>query len=76
LTKTGKNVFGKRPFQLYVSMFLCFYLQKSTCRKYGYLTQSKRCNNTGSGPMRYLKQVYCRFSILLRNSTNPPECCC
>ncbi|KFW12770.1 60S ribosomal protein L37, partial [Eurypyga helias] len=67
--------FGKRHNKMHTLCRRCgskaYRLQKSTCgkcaysvkrkREYNWSAKAKRCNTTGSGRMRHLKRVYCRF---------------
>ncbi|XP_078523038.1 large ribosomal subunit protein eL37-like [Lissotriton helveticus] len=84
LTK-GTSSFGKRRNKTHTLCCRCgskaYYLQKCTCgkcgypakrkRKYNWSVKAKRRNTTGTGRMRHLKIVYCRFWNGFREGTTP-----
>uniref|UniRef100_A0A2K6L4Q1 Large ribosomal subunit protein eL37 n=2 Tax=Rhinopithecus TaxID=542827 RepID=A0A2K6L4Q1_RHIBE len=71
----GTSSFGKRRNKTHTLCHRCdskaYHLRKSTCgkcgypakrkRKYNWSAKAKRRNTTGTGQMRHLKIVYCRF---------------
>nr|XP_033816575.1 60S ribosomal protein L37-like [Geotrypetes seraphini] len=77
----GTSSFGKRHNKTHTLCRRCgsnaYHLQKSTCGKCGYPAKrkrkykAKRHNATGTGRMRHLKVVYCRFRNGFREGTTP-----
>ncbi|XP_051015680.1 60S ribosomal protein L37-like [Acomys russatus] len=81
----GTASFGKCRSKTHTLYHRCgskaHHLQKSTCgkwgcpakckRKYNWNAKAKRLNTSGTGRMRHLKIVYCRFSHEFREGTTP-----
>ncbi|XP_032951081.1 60S ribosomal protein L37-like [Rhinolophus ferrumequinum] len=82
---TKGTSFGKRHNKTHTLFPRCSskvsHVEKSTCgkcgysakrkRKYNWNAKAKRQNTTGTGPVRYLKVVYCRFWHGVREGTAP-----